>query len=175
MMFKLSIALLATLLAIAAAEVNITLSADGTYFEASEYADDSIERIINGHPARAGQFPWQATVFVQLVQNQWNFVSGALISRNWVVVAASGVRGSRETRVLLGSNNFGRGQQIFSHQTIVHPRFGKTGSRLFDIAVINLLQPVTIGGSIRPVPIARQGHQWTRQYASISGFGSTGK
>lgn len=165
--------LLATLGSLAAAEMNITLNANGPGFEATETLKTML---INCHDARPGQFPWQATIFVQRVQREWNFFSGALISRNWVVTVATRLRGSRETRVILGSNRFREGQQIFSQQVVLHPRFRASNNRLFDIAVIRLNNPITLSGNIRPVSLPpRYAMRFDGEHVRISGFGSAGE
>lgn len=173
----LKIVLLVTLVAVVSAELNITLSADGTKFELSglQESDESLQRVVNGHHAVLNQFPWHATIFVQRVQGQWSFASGALISSQWVVTTLATVRNSRETRVLLGSNRFGHGVQVFSRQTVEHPRFRETQSRLFNIAVIRLNNRVNFSDRIRPIKIGYAGRRLEGLYMRFSGFGSDGE
>lgn len=166
--------LLATLVALATAEFNITLKEDGT-FEASEYTRP-IGRVINGHAARPAQFPWHVTIYTMNQPNVWSFSAGALVSEQFVVTYASLVRTSRETRIFLGSNRFGQGTQVFSTQTTVHPRY-LTGNRLFNIALIRLDNPVALTGAIRPIALApaNVSNRLDGQFVRLSGFGSIGK
>lgn len=169
--------LIAALLALATAELNITLNADGTGFDATGLQKESVTRVINGHVARPGQIPWQATIFTLRQPQVWTFNSGALISRHFVVTLASSVRDSRETRVFLGSNQWGQGVQIFSTQTLFHPR-SNTGNRLFDIAILRLNTPVTFSGLIRPIPLPADNLfnvRFDGQFVRLSGFGSMGR
>lgn len=168
---------LAAAAALTAAELNITLNADGSGFVATGL-QDSMERVIDGRAARSGQFPWQANILVQREQGQWNFVSGALISRSWVVTLASAVRGSRETRILLGSTGFSQGRQTFSTRVLEHPQYRRNRNRLFNIAAICLQDPIEPRGSIRPielVPANMINQRFYGQRAVISGFGSAGE
>lgn len=174
-MFCLKYVFLVTLVALATAEYNITLQEDGT-FQASEYNRPK-GRVINGQPARSNQFPWHVTIYTMNQPNVWSFTSGALITNQFIVTYASIVRTSRETRVFLGSNRFGQGQQVFSGQTTVHPRY-TTGSNLFNIAVIRLNNPVGLNAAIRPValpPNNLANNRFDGDYARVSGFGSAGK
>lgn len=176
-MSYLKFVLIAALVALATAELNITLKADGTGFEAIGLQDESASRVINGHVARPAQFPWHATVFALRQPQVWTFNSGALISRNFVVTLASAVRNSHETRIFLGSNRWSQGVAIFSQQTIFHPR-SHSGNRLFNIAVLRLNTPAPLGGTIRPVSLPGNDlfhARFDSQYARISGFGSLGK
>lgn len=158
-----------------AGELNITVNEDGT-FEASDYYN-SMTRVINGKPSRATDFPWHVTVFTMRQANVWSFSSGALLSNRFVLAVASLVGSSHETRVSLGSNRFGQGRQVFSTQTVVHPRF-RTGSRLFNIALIRLVNPVQINAAVRPIALPPNdllNNHLDGQFVRFSGFGSTGK
>lgn len=180
MMYRLcSIALLAFVVA-TTAEFTITLDEDGTEFVTTglQEPSESLERVINGHSARPNQFPWQAKVLVQRVQGRWDFFSGALIAPKWVVTLGSAVRGSRETRVVLGSNSFARGRQIFSTQVIPHPQYQRNRHRLFNIAVICLHEAVKPSPNLRPItlpPRELMRTQFSGHRVRVSGFGSTSK
>jgi len=51
--------------------------------------DEKHQRITNGQPAAACQFPWQVAI---IIDDQY-FCGGSLISKNWVLTAAHCVEG----------------------------------------------------------------------------------
>lgn len=106
-------------------------------------------RIINGDPARLGQFPWQAAVYVNGDDGAW-FCGGTIIDQEWVLTAGHCVDGGRSARILVGSVelDFGGPNEVPSQQLILHENYnGKTLAN--DIGLVHLSRPLEFSGNLK--------------------------
>ncbi|XP_067003858.2 brachyurin [Anabrus simplex] len=132
-------------------------------------------RIINGEPARRGQFPWQAAI----IADNSHLCGGSLISNQWVLTAAHCVEPYTTFLVVLGAstvwfNESGVVQQA-TRSKVVHPDYN---SQLYtnDIALLRLLSIVSSNTYINAVrlPSASQAeNSFEGSVVRISGWGST--
>jgi len=114
-------------------------------------------RITFGVEARPGQIPWIAS----LVYQDWrrdnvSLCGGALISKHHVITAAhclGGQAGYQLKAVRLGvtSQRFTRGVSFDIAKVFSHPKFTENPVAQFDLAIIQLSEPVEYNAIIRPI------------------------
>ncbi|XP_051955304.1 transmembrane protease serine 4b [Xyrauchen texanus] len=108
------------------------------------------DRIVGGVDTEINHWPWQ----VSLQWNHQHSCGGALLSTNWIISAAHCFTGrtrelSRWT-VVLGQTQLGTSKGVTVEMIVVHKDYSHLSSD-FDIAMLKLTWPVTIGESILPV------------------------
>jgi secreted trypsin-like serine protease len=113
--------------------------------------------IVGGQEATPGEWPWQVALVVKGSTNLFNgqFCGGSLVAAQWVVTAAHCVYDNygqidNNIDIVAGvhdlTNPQAGYQQINALQIIPHPNYNANTSD-FDIALIKLKTPVTLGGS----------------------------
>ncbi|XP_051518991.1 transmembrane protease serine 4-like [Myxocyprinus asiaticus] len=108
------------------------------------------DRIVGGVDTEIQHWPWQ----VSLQWNHQHLCGGALLSTNWIISAAHCFTGrtrelSRWT-VVLGQTQLGTSKGVTVEMIVVHKDYSHLSTD-FDIAMLKLTWPVTIGESILPV------------------------
>ncbi|MBN8547727.1 MAG: serine protease [Deltaproteobacteria bacterium] len=148
---------------------------------AASTVDAQISRIINGHGASEGEWPWMVTIFPagQDPANpiQGHFCGGALVAPSYVVTAAHCVADlvgfPEEVEVVVGRTLLSSvsGARRAVKSIVVHPSFN--GSLLRnDIALLKLVSPVPQ----MPVELVLPGEEalWEAgTLATIIGWGQT--
>ncbi|XP_059406417.1 transmembrane protease serine 4-like isoform X2 [Carassius carassius] len=107
------------------------------------------DRIVGGVDTAVEHWPWQ----VSLQWNQQHVCGGALLSKRWVISAAHCFTGTRELSrwtVVLGQTKVLGSRGVSVDMIVVHNNYSHL-SNDFDIAMLKLTWPVTVGDSILPV------------------------
>jgi secreted trypsin-like serine protease len=111
-------------------------------------------RIIGGHPAQDGAWPWMVALLQSAVADRYfaQFCGASLIDDDWVLTAAHCVtddngfpRSASEIDVLAGQNDLSGtgGQRIRAQRIVVHPNYD-IFTLANDIALIKLSAPLNI-------------------------------
>ncbi|KAL1274951.1 hypothetical protein QQF64_027765 [Cirrhinus molitorella] len=108
------------------------------------------DRIVGGVDTAIEHWPWQ----VSLQWNHQHICGGALLSTHWIISAAHCFTGrtrelSRWT-VVLGQTQVAASRGVSVEMIIVHKDYSRL-SNDYDIAMLKLTWPVTVGESILPV------------------------
>ncbi|MFZ5910111.1 MAG: trypsin-like serine protease [Chloroflexota bacterium] len=147
--------------------------------------------IVGGAPADPGEWPWQvALVYGDATgPNFWydQFCGGSLISNQWVVTAAHCVtngttpNNASEVDVVAGIYDLWAPAAGYQHRNVanivVHPKWDPN-TMDYDIALLKLASPVTLGGSgetkTAAVPLVPSGiGALTGTTSWVTGWGNT--
>ncbi|XP_016309140.1 transmembrane protease serine 4b isoform X3 [Sinocyclocheilus anshuiensis] len=108
------------------------------------------DRIVGGLDTAVEHWPWQ----VSLQWNHQHVCGGALLSKHWVISTAHCFTGrTRELSpwtVVLGQTEVAGSRGVSVETIVVHNNYSRL-SNDFDIAMLKLTWPVTVGDSILPV------------------------
>ena len=126
--------------------------------------------IVGGSPTDVTNVPWQ----ISLQDSEGHFCGGSVVSETVIITAAHCVEGmfASQIRVVAGVSNLNDSGQVRAVASIVeHPDYASSG--VADIAVINLAQPLSLGGTVQPIALATTTDLSSANHALVSGWGAT--
>ncbi|KAK7892044.1 hypothetical protein WMY93_024007 [Mugilogobius chulae] len=136
-------------------------------------------RVVGGVEATQGSHPW----LVSLRKKGLTFCGGAILSEHWIMTAAhcfsSTSRESfRSVRVVIGDFDqhiFDEEEQVFTIKGIfVHEKYHHTLPMNYDIALLELNQPIQLGKRVQPVCLPlRDDHTQPDTNCIVAGWGRT--
>nr|ACH56869.1 salivary serine protease [Simulium vittatum] len=121
-------------------------TAQGDTVSASLPIRRPIVRLVNGHRAATGEFPFSGLLFGGGVM-----CSCTLIKADRVLTAGHCVASKQPGYVFFGSANRGDGNEVvnFYNDILLHPNYLSSGRQAgFDIAVLRLVRPYELGKNI---------------------------
>lgn len=115
-------------------------------------ADTAQPKIVGGHVAAEGAYPWMAALVQRNVSSAYDglFCGGTVIGSNWVLTAAHCIRltglGAGQIDVVVGRSNLTStdGRRVHVAEVIVHPNYDEDTSRN-DVALLRLETAVNVG------------------------------
>ncbi|XP_041937268.1 transmembrane protease serine 3-like isoform X1 [Alosa sapidissima] len=131
-------------------------------------------RVVGGNASKAGQFPWQVSLHYQ---NQ-HICGGSVITHTWIITAAHCVYGFPE--VSLWTALAGMVDQPLTsvgslsiRKILPHARY-RPRSLDYDIALLQLSQPISFNGLVEPICLPNAGEESQEGHMCwISGWGAT--
>lgn len=148
-----------------------------------------ISLIINGEPARKGQFPWLVTHFYNTGAQNLFICGGSLISQKTVLTAAHCIQDKNQGPKTPEDSLFFLGKQkikIFESETDyiispakefkIHPEWEAfSESRDADIAIVVLFRTIQFSASIKPICLWSETtyHDIVDKTGVIAGYGKT--
>ncbi|RZC40182.1 Trypsin domain containing protein, partial [Asbolus verrucosus] len=114
---------------------------------------NTIERIIGGNIAFAGQFPYIAAIFINTDDGTY-FCGGALMNHQWILTAGHCVNGAILFTIYLGTNHLESSDstslKLATDYYILHPDFNLETLEN-DIGLIKLRMSITFTDYIKPI------------------------
>jgi trypsin len=128
-------------------------------------------RIVGGHRAGSGQFPYQISL-----RNAANshFCGGSIINRRWVLTAGHCTHGrsTGNTRVVVGTHLLNSGGTSYTSSSIVvHPQYN-TNTLANDISLVQTASAMTFNNLAQPMGLA-SGYTGSGVTTTVSGWGQT--
>uniref|UniRef100_A0AAG5DEP8 Peptidase S1 domain-containing protein n=1 Tax=Anopheles atroparvus TaxID=41427 RepID=A0AAG5DEP8_ANOAO len=134
-------------------------------------------RIRGGVPVGPEEIPYAVGLMVQQpIGNRW--CGGTLVSRNYVLTAASCFANPGATTVLMGASNMTNVEDIVAASEVILHQAYVPSQNLNDLALVRLSRPANLSNYIRlaRLPNWRQADSlFLNQLASISGWGALGQ
>ncbi|KAK8773297.1 hypothetical protein V5799_012158 [Amblyomma americanum] len=129
--------------------------------------------IVNGSPARPGQFPWMVQLTVRFPRSPPSICGGSIITSRHILTAAHCViKGGKKGRVQVryGSIDRRRGKKVDVKKVKPHPSY-KTRPLAYDIAVLTVKKPIKFSFQVRPVCLPETIMEVVTKDAVVSGWG----
>uniref|UniRef100_A0A182QHP5 Peptidase S1 domain-containing protein n=1 Tax=Anopheles farauti TaxID=69004 RepID=A0A182QHP5_9DIPT len=138
-------------------------------------ARNPLAKIVNGQPAQARQFPWQASIRAALGRSV-TVCGGSLIDAQWVLTAAHCANDYTVFQIGFGSIHLNMARLTMSTVSkFVHPEFDPW-KLTNDVALIRLPSPVPYSQEIYPIQLPINLSPWdpyVGRQVTVSGFGRT--
>ncbi|TRY63794.1 hypothetical protein TCAL_07280 [Tigriopus californicus] len=130
-----------------------TVASSSTNQPQSQCGRSSTNRIVGGNVATPNDYPWIAFIYTQRVvdgQTQGYVCGGTILNNNWLVTAAHCVQGAASVSVRMGCHDYDVCEAVIAASSfLIHPNYN-TQNLDSDIALIQLVSPVTFSTNIQP-------------------------
>ncbi|XP_063907358.1 brachyurin-like isoform X1 [Zophobas morio] len=132
-------------------------------------------RIIGGEVARAGQFTWQAAIYVTTADGTY-FCGGTIISSQWILTAAQCVYNAIQFTIRLGVFDLTVNDEnellLSTSLYTIHPDYNPLTLE-HDVGLIQLHMPITFTDYIEKVDLVNVGQTNVGDLVGASGWGQT--
>jgi secreted trypsin-like serine protease len=148
----------------AARSTSVTLDADPMmqgskpYNEAvRRFFQKSEKKIVGGKLAADGAYPWQVSLSASAISDPLyaHFCGGSVYSDTWIVTAAHCTEGLQPSQVVVvaGTNRLDTATTKRNVKRIINHKNFNSNTYNNDIALLELLDPLPLSDTIRPVPL----------------------
>ncbi|KAJ3645366.1 hypothetical protein Zmor_023032 [Zophobas morio] len=132
-------------------------------------------RIISGEVARAGQFTWQAAIYVTTADGTY-FCGGCLIGAQWVLTAGQCVYNAVQFTIRLGAYDLkvtDPNEVVLSTSLYtIHPDYNPLTLEN-DVGLIQFHMPITFTDYIQKIDMVSIGQVGATDLVTVSGWGQT--
>jgi secreted trypsin-like serine protease len=122
------------------------------------FIDKVTPKIVGGKPATPGAYPWQASLVVSNITDagRAHFCGASVYSDKWIVTAAHCMTGlgASQFQVIVGTYTLNKSTKRYAvKRRIVHASYEKAGPSDSDLALIELDQPLVLGGDVKTIAV----------------------
>lgn len=143
---------------------NVTLTSDQVtagstpYREATTAFLKKLEpKIVGGKQASKGAYPWQVSIGVSWIADPYraHFCGGTVYSATWIVTAAHCLDRVKPKDIIVsaGTHKLGQGGSRHNANRVVVKSDYNSNTFDNDIALIELLDPLSLGNEIKSIPL----------------------
>lgn len=134
-------------------------------------------RVYNGKPISRENIPWIVRVLGARTE-KGSGCAGSIITSNVILTAAHCVKSdygvlSKKVLVFFNATEFGGGYAVQVEKLKVHPKFGKTKDRFYDIALLKLAVDLKFNRIMRPVCLPERDFDVVKKPLMVAGWGAT--
>lgn len=134
-------------------------------------------RVYNGKPISRENIPWIVSIVAQGT-GKGSGCGGSIITTNVILTAAHCVKSddgvlAKKVIVFFNITEFGSGYAVQVARLKVHPKFGKTKDRFYDIALLKLAVDLKFNRIMRPVCLPERDFDVVKQPLMVAGWGAT--
>lgn len=149
--------------------------------EADEKSTNSSLKIVGGYSAPPHSAPWIVSLqmYTGLPKRWFHMCGGAILSTEWILTAGHCLHGmnSQTIEIVAGAHNLAVNesstqQRRAIQKAIVYPKY-KGGVAPYDIALVQLTQPLEYTSSVEKIQLPSDTNQLPRGWATLYGWGST--
>ncbi|XP_078252926.1 transmembrane protease serine 9-like [Rhinoraja longicauda] len=128
-------------------------------------------KIVGGTNAANGEWPWQVSL-----QIGRHICGASIISDRWLISAAHCFRSPNNPsrwQAYMGSVQVGNGTSRNIRRIIIHPRYAVINANDYDVAVLELSNPLTFSSLIQPICLPSSEQVFPAgQQCAITGWGT---
>ncbi|MDH0863925.1 serine protease [Mitsuaria sp. GD03876] len=114
-------------------------------------------KIVGGQLAPVGSFPWQVSLGVSWIASPYHahFCGGSVYNETWIVTAAHCLvdMSPKDVIVTAGTNILGAGGSRHNVRRMIVKSNYAASTQDHDIALIELMEPLTLGTTVRAIPL----------------------
>jgi len=135
-------------------------------------------KILGGLPAPAGAYPWQVSLQrADLDAGRGHYCGASIRNERWLVTAAHCMAGLQpsDVKVVAGVQTMSASTpRLAVSRIVVHKQFSSTSGD-YDVAIVMLQQPLTLGPNIQPVSAISQSDEQKLgdKMLMVTGWGAT--
>lgn len=145
-----------------------------------EESTNSSLKIVGGYSAPPHSAPWIISLQTSIGNpKRWfHICGGAILSPDWILTAGHCLYGSnsRSLEVVAGAHNLAVNETTTQQRrtikkTVIYPKY-KGGVAPYDIALIQLTQPIQMTVAVQKIQLPRDRNHLPRGWATLYGWGS---
>lgn len=152
-------------------------------FDAEDGSTNSSLKIVGGHTAAPHSAPWiiSLQMYTGRPKRWFHICGGAILSSEWILTAGHCLfnMNGQSFEVVAGAHNLGTDetttqQRRTVQKAVIYPQY-KGGVAPYDIALIQLAQPLQLTTTVQAIQLPSDTNELPRGWATLYGWGSMSK